>query len=677
MPAKKAKVSRSTSARALERPRKELREALEAFRSKAGDAATVASTLWSFLETEEKAALQTQCLPDLQSKDDSASTKVVQTVAGYAGGSSNEAAVARGLLAKAGHHIFKKKSQAERALNLNFSRRVWTKVCINKLGAKKRGRKNKTNDPDITRQVREFLLKNSLISSHYRRIGKELVQCRALSRSKTKLWKLNPGMQKLMSLTIWLRHLRAQHPQFVKYKKKVDMCPICHKYDKLVIPRVRKAVESALQHVLSVEAGYFAKMDAHWSGLEAAGKIDPDGKSSLQFVRGAINFINQTMQARASVPLANVAGERKGLMDLREGELAALGDLKSVLGLLEACEHHFHTVRRQHACREKMEEALPEDTVLLQLDYAENITLPLGPIEEQSWFWATARLSFSTLGFYALKDCIQRLGLPASCSKIQIWSDCGPHFRAYAFAATAVDILRDSASFQEIYFSFFGEHHGKGRNDGQFGLQRRWLEDFAQRNVISTCEQLLKALKVGASHSMLSGPPPTGPEYQIVHFHPEKPRTFLYLDVSAKDLKIEYTYCLAFFKTASKNFPARMTDFVYTDRIDLVDGGKSLGHATVVDKVCDAEDWRVSYRKDQPEKEALPEALLQRRLQAQKYAKTSLTQRRSTEMERVLSDERRRAHKSQKAQRERIQFKASTSSSSATSSSDSDASEND
>lgn len=30
-----------------------------------------------------------------------------------------------------------------------------------------------------------------------------------------------------------------------------------------------------------------------------------------------------------------------------------------------------------------------------------------------------------------------------------------------------------------------------------------------------------------------------------------KPRTHLYLDVSARDLKIEYTYCLGFFKAES------------------------------------------------------------------------------------------------------------------------------
>ena len=38
------------------------------------------------------------------------------------------------------------------------------------------------------------------------------------------------------------------------------------------------------------------------------------------------------------------------------------------------------------------------------MDYAENLTLPVGPAEEQSWFWATSRLGISTLGIYARYD---------------------------------------------------------------------------------------------------------------------------------------------------------------------------------------------------------------------------------------------------------------------------------
>jgi len=170
---------------------------------------------------------------------------------------------------------------------------------------------------------------------------------------------------------------------------------------------------------------------------------------------------------------------------------------------------------------------------------------------------------------------------------------------------------------------------------------------------------------------MLSDPPPSGPRYEVVHFHPEKPKTFLYLDVSSTDLKIDYTYCLAFLRTAATKYPVRMMNFIYTDRIPLPDGGANLGSPNVVDRICEDKDWRVSYRKDEPEKEAIPEALLQRRLQAQKYAKVGITARRQTELQRILAEEKQRAKRSQKARRERAHFKASESSSS----SDSDSSD--
>ena len=258
------------------------------------------------------------------------------------------------------------------------------------------------------------------------------------------------------------------------------------------------------------------------------------------------------------------------------------------------------------------------------LHVAENLTLPLGAVEEQTWFWATSRLSFSTLGIYAvyvkngqkhkvyfhyvsqildhtalhacvaLKDCLERLNLPPSCSCVQVWTDCGPHFRAYAFVASAVDLLRNSNSLTSMYFNYFGEHHGKGRNDGQFGLQRKWLGACAERNVISTAEELLSALREGARDTMLNDPPPAGPQYEIVHFHPEKPRSFLYLDTTGKEFNIAYTYSLAFQKTTSTNFPVRMRNYIYTDRITAPNAGRDLGVASVLKRESDEESWRTA-----------------------------------------------------------------------------------
>ena len=567
-PKKKQGRIRTTQARKLERPKKVLKDALIAFRTAAGDSEIVAETLWGLLTSEERADLSVHAQEAYDASSSTGLGKVVKQVAHYAEGTSDASSTARRLLAQAGKDVFKRKKRTEKALRFKFGRKVWSKACHRAGG--KRGRKSIVKDPANIQKVREFLLANSQISSHYRKIGQELVQCRALSRSKSKLWKLNKDMQDLMSLTSWLLHLKVEHPQFTKFKKKVDMCPVCHKYDKLVVPRVKQCVEGAFHRVRAVDATYFGKLDNHWNSLVAAGKTDPEGKTGLQFVRGAINYIDKNMDARRLKPTPSGKGVRQQLNALRQAEIEAFKTLKSTLSLLEGCEHHFQSFRRQHQCREKMEEELPSDTILLQLDYAENLTLPVGPVEEQSWFWATARLSFSTLGIYAsyhtegsqqrvyfhyisqildhtalhasvaLKDCIRRLALPESCKCLHIWSDCGPHFKAYAFVATAVDILQTCPAISSVYFNFFGEHHGKGRNDGQFGLQRKWLKSFAERNVVSNRETLFRAFHEGARHTMPCDPPPAGPRYEVAHFHPEKPKTLLYLDVSSTDLNRLY-----------------------------------------------------------------------------------------------------------------------------------------
>ena len=124
-----------------------------------------------------------------------------------------------------------------------------------------------------------------------------------------------------------------------------------------------------MRRVQSTEATYFAKLEEHWSSLVAAGKTDPDGKSSLQFVRGAVQYMNKTMEARSRMPDSAVPGARRHQLAMREAEVEALNELKPVQCLLESCEHHFHSLRRQHHCREEMEDKLPNPTVLLQLDY--------------------------------------------------------------------------------------------------------------------------------------------------------------------------------------------------------------------------------------------------------------------------------------------------------------------
>ena len=221
---------------------------------------------------------------------------------------------------------------------------------------------------------------------------------------------------------------------------------------------------------------------------------------------------------------------------------------------------------------------------------------------------------------------------------------------------------------------FFAEHHGKGRNDGQFGLQRKWIESFVARQTISSLQQLLDALKDGAAGTMQADPPPSGPSYEVAHFHPSKPRQFQYLDISGLDFKVEYTYCVFFRKTENKKYPVMMRKYIYSDRLLKGEHVEDLGAARIINKES-AEEWRVSYRQDEPEKEPLPESLLRRRLDHQRHVKSrEPTSRRSSDLERMLALENARKRKQAKAKRERQVFACSSDSSSGSSSSSSSSS---
>ena len=101
-----------------------------------------------------------------------------------------------------------------------------------------------------------------------------MVQCRALQRSIS-LWMRSPELRKKLSMTTFFRHLRCHHRQYIKFKKAVDICPVCHKYDRLVLPKVRKALDEAQNGICCESPSYFAELDKFWEAKKQAGKTDP------------------------------------------------------------------------------------------------------------------------------------------------------------------------------------------------------------------------------------------------------------------------------------------------------------------------------------------------------------------------------------------------------------------
>ncbi|CAE8680493.1 unnamed protein product [Polarella glacialis] len=245
--------------------------------------------------------------------------------------------------------------------------------------------------------------------------------------------------------------------------------------------------------------------------------------------------MRRMLAARAALPVPDVAGALGARLDFHKDEADAMAALAKANVILECCEHHFSGVKRQHGFREDKVDNLEHHCVDIQVDFMENMTTPLGPEEAQDWFWATARQSITTLGFYAhywlngvehhqyfhfisdilnhdsafavqaFGDLLLRLGLSDQRTVLHVFADCGPHFRSYEFLWCLVEVCK--SKFPTVFLHFLLERHGKGRNDGQFGLQRRWAVDYARDHVISDVSDMKGALEAGAMMTMSLDPP--------------------------------------------------------------------------------------------------------------------------------------------------------------------------
>lgn len=81
---------------------------------------------------------------------------------------------------------------------------------------------------------------------------------RQLARGRLKLWKNNVDMQQLMCRSAWYKHLAKLQQTFKHFKKRVDLCSICYKYDVDVVVGLKQRlsvlegeIESFLPVILS------------------------------------------------------------------------------------------------------------------------------------------------------------------------------------------------------------------------------------------------------------------------------------------------------------------------------------------------------------------------------------------------------------------------------------------
>lgn len=332
--------------------------------------------------------------------------------------------------------------------------------------------------------------------------------------------------------------------------------------------------------------------------------------------------------------------------DLHKAEADASHQLRSFLGAAAAFQWHFTTVRRQGQCAQELLLAPPSGTVVWLMDFKQNVTTPIGPSEGGSWWYATSRVQHTVFGllqvvsgttptstyFTFLTDVQDHSAhlvrvflsklleqMPSETQTLQVWCDCGPHFRTYVLAYfLLVEIVQ--AKGIVVCLNFAAEHHGKGQVDGLFGRLDGFMKAKARTHVISSLDDLGRAYKEGAARTAA-----VDPSVQYVFYIEDPADSELQKPYRAlqteKNFEIQKTYCLE----SRPRGPLRgrpvdadcgvyLVNRFFSDRST----GEILAGLYVQRPADPTRSWKRSYRERAPEVDGVALPTLQLRYTVQK-----------------------------------------------------------
>ena len=101
---------------------------------------------------------------------------------------------------------------------------------------------------------------------------------------------------------------------------------------------------------------------------------------------------------------------RDALDNLFKSEVMVINSLRDLLKELEPFHWHFQATHRQQACYDELLEAFPEGTVMWHFDFKQNVSVPQGPREAGSWWYANCRVEYTVFGVLQVCAMLQCMG---------------------------------------------------------------------------------------------------------------------------------------------------------------------------------------------------------------------------------------------------------------------------
>ena len=226
---------------------------------------------------------------------------------------------------------------------------------------------------------------------------KKMVVANLLTMPRYRIWCQNPDLHGNLSWTLFHRVMRVHFPHIRNPRRDTDVCKHCKHFSSQLLPRALKLVRKVRSVLEQFCGGYFASYDSptpvHHSEAD---------KHVVKEVRALMRFINIRNENAPNDPLRrNMSGAQR--LSLHQAEAAAAHKLKPNLEILEAYEWHQISATRQTGFVTALRQGgLPRTSLLLQMDFKENIKYPMSPQETSEDWHAQNKLSLTVFGANAI-----------------------------------------------------------------------------------------------------------------------------------------------------------------------------------------------------------------------------------------------------------------------------------
>lgn len=316
-------------------------------------------------------------------------------------------------------------------------------------------------------------------------------------------------------------------------RRATDFCHCCHDYDIVCRRLDTQLLKLGKKYNDTFETAQ-AALDAGISQLEAfvAGSLQ-DAKDTLQQHVDAKNTQNAALQTliadKENFDTLTI------IADFKQDPQLGRGDME--------LDDAWHTFGRATVCGFAL--YFPRGPVETGLETRPAYVAVVSPTSDHT-SWAAHRALEEALRV-AQRDYPHEW---ARVRRIQVWVDCGKHFRCFVFCGTVLGALREAHPEFECGWNSFVEHHGKGVVDGFFGMLTALLKEEWKRTRVATAAELVDAYRKqgarrGAEVEMAGG------VRSLLHFvlvdlsHTEPDYAFRALEFHAKRVPVlSRTYCL-------------------------------------------------------------------------------------------------------------------------------------